>query len=136
MIFPLVVAAGLGMLVAPQAQAASNNWKCTSKSWKSATDRGGRDAKVILRHPRDSTNHFALNWKSEGEHMYAANASTMRNAEFSAVFEGTGRDWYWLLQPGEAIHDNLDLPEGHTTLITASSPPANVGSCNNNHART
>ncbi|MFF3640091.1 hypothetical protein [Streptomyces sp. NPDC002564] len=135
-IAPLVMLIGLGAATAPTATAADNNWKCTSKSWKSADDPGGRDSKVILRNPRDSTDHFALNWEAKGEKLYAVNASSIYKTEYRATFQGIAEKWYWILKPGETVVDNLDLPEGHHTQISAASDAANIGRCYNNNGRT
>lgn len=122
-------------LTAGVANADVRNYVCKTSSKASSTDSGGRDAVATSRDKTNSTKFFRIEFIADGEHMYATNTSEFNTVEYKANFEGTGKKWYWLLNPGQATHDNLDLPENHNVAINAI-PTVPGFNCGTNGGRT
>ncbi|MEV7915601.1 hypothetical protein [Streptomyces griseus] len=133
----LVIAGVLVPATAGTAHAAEDarDYKCVASSKASTTDPGGRDAIATSRNKKDGTRFFRIEFVADGEHMYAANKSVFNNIKYRAYFQGTGKEWHWSLSPGKAIHDNLDLPEGHNVAINAS-PSVGFVDCGTNGGKT
>lgn len=117
------------------AEADVRNYVCSASSSASQLDSGGRDAIATSRDKTNSTRFFRVEFVAHDEVMYATNKSEFNSIEYRAHFEGTGKSWYWHLRPGNAISDNLDLPENHNVAINAN-PSVPGFNCGTNGGRT
>ncbi|MFJ8748350.1 hypothetical protein ACIREO_03245 [Streptomyces sp. NPDC102441] len=132
----LVIAGILVPATAGSAHAESaKNYVCKASSSASSTDPGGRNVIATSRDKTNSTRFFRIEFISDGEHMYATNSSLFSSINYKAYFQGTGKEWRWTLGSGKGVHDNLDLPEGHSVSVNAS-PSVGFVDCGTNGGKT
>ncbi len=112
-------------------------WKCQHRSWKSATDRGGRDSWILHESP-DKKQRAGMKFWADGEKISVWNNSKM-GMEYMAYFEGTKgpMTWYWFLEPGGRHYTaNLSVAEGHRVQIAVVPWQITRGGCVDNGGRT
>lgn len=112
-------------------------WKCQHRSWKSATDPGGRDSWILHESP-DKKQRAGMKFWADGEKISVWNNSNMA-MEYKAYFEGTRgpMTWYWVLEPGGHHHSaNLSVAEGHRVQIVVVPWQITRGGCVDNGGRT
>ncbi|MFE3665006.1 hypothetical protein ACFXOR_18880 [Streptomyces sp. NPDC059164] len=113
----------------------ARDYVCKASSSASPTDSGGRDAIATSRNKNNGTRFFRIEFVADGEIMRVANVSVFNSIDYTAYFQGTGKEWYWHLSSGETKTDNLDLPEGHNVAINAN-PSVPGFNCGTNGGRT
>ncbi|MCE0446632.1 hypothetical protein LT493_24475 [Streptomyces tricolor] len=111
-------------------------WKCQHRSWKSATDPGGRDSWILHESPDEAAHRDEVLGRRRKISVW--NNSNMA-MEYKAHFEGTRgpMTWYWVLEPGGHHHSaNLSVAEGHRVQIMVVPWQITRGGCVDNGGRT
>ncbi|WP_125936044.1 hypothetical protein [Streptomyces sp. WAC 06738] len=121
----------------------ADNWTCEPGSKPSATDPGGRDAWITVRHKDDSTNFARFYFQAHGEIFTFTNSTDVINSsgdtlqfDAYAIEFNNDWDWRWWLFKRTWIEDNVSLPEDQGFSMELWSDQGSTGPCMNRSGRT
>lgn len=121
----------------------ADNWTCEPGSKASATDPGGRDVWITVRHKDDSTNFARIYFQAHGEIFTFTNSTDVINSdgdtlrfETYAIEVNNDWDWRWHLSRRTWIEDNVSLPEDQQFSLELWSDQGITGPCLTRAGRT